>query len=172
MRIRAITFTARILVILASALIISCSSAPEAPPVPTKDSTAPQASKTNTPRIENPKDYIGKDVNSYAQKVNHKQQNNAVSCPACDLVNADLGRANLGAADLTRANLTQANLEGANLSGADLASASLTRANLKGANLAVADLRSTDPAGRSWHVYQRIADYPDKWANGHHVMLA
>ena len=95
------------LLILASALIISCSSAPE-------------ASKPNTPRIENPKDDVGKDVNSFAQRVNRKQQDNAVSCQECDLRRASLVGANLRGADLWQANLWQANLSGADLFGAHL----------------------------------------------------
>jgi len=81
------------LLMLASALIISCSSAPEAPSAPTKDSTTPEASKPNTPRMENPKDDVGKDVNSFAQRVNPKQQDNAVSCQECDLRGANLSGA-------------------------------------------------------------------------------
>ena len=84
------------LLILASALIISCSSAPEAPPAP----TTPEASKPNTPRIENPKDDVGKDVNSFAQRVNPKQQDNAVSCQECDLRGANLSGADLFGAHL------------------------------------------------------------------------
>ena len=128
------------LLILASALIISCSSAPEAPPAPTKDSTTPQASKPNTPRIENPKDDVGKDVNSFAQRVNRKQQDNAVSCQECDLRRASLVGANLRGADLSGANLWQANLSGADLSGANLSDADLEDALLKEANLSGADL--------------------------------
>ena len=107
MKIHKITFTAGMLLILASALIISCSSAPE-------------ASKPNTPRIENPKDDVGKDVNSFAQRVNRKQQDNAVSCQECDLRRASLVGANLRGADLSRASLWQANLSGADLFGAHL----------------------------------------------------
>ena len=107
MKIHKITFTAGMLLILASALIISCSSAPE-------------ASKPNTPRIENPKDYVGKDVNSFAQRVNRKQQDNAVSCQECDLRGASLVGANLRGADLSGASLWQANLSGADLFGAHL----------------------------------------------------
>jgi len=107
MKIHKITFTAGMLLILASALIISCSSAPE-------------ASKPNTPRIENPKDDVGKDVNSFAQRVNRKQQDNAVSCQECDLRRASLVGANLRGADLWQANLWQANLSGADLFGAHL----------------------------------------------------
>ena len=92
------------LLILASALIISCSSAPE-------------ASKPNTPRIENPKDYVGKDVNSFAQRVNPKQQDNAVSCQECDLRRASLVGANLRGADLSGASLSGADLFGAHLDG-------------------------------------------------------
>ena len=102
---------------LASALIISCSSAPEAPSAPTKDSTTPEASKPNTPRIENPKDDVGKDVNSFAQRVNRKQQDNAVSCQECDLRGASLVGANLSGADLSGANLSGADLFGAHLDG-------------------------------------------------------
>ena len=107
MEIHKITFTAGMLLILASALIISCSSAPE-------------ASKPNTPRIENPKDDVGKDVNSFAQRVNPKQQDNAVSCQECDLRRASLVGANLRGADLSGASLWQANLSGADLFGAHL----------------------------------------------------
>jgi len=107
MKIHKITFTAGMLLILASALIISCSSAPE-------------ASKPNTPRIENPKDDVGKDVNSFAQRVNRKQQDNAVSCQECDLRRASLVGANLRGADLSGASLWQANLSGADLFGAHL----------------------------------------------------
>ena len=107
------------IVMLAGAVACGTSAAPEAPPFPAKDSTTPQASKPNTPRIENPQGYVGQDVNSFAKRVNSKQQDNqdnAVSCPSCDLVNADLSGANL-----TEANLTGAKLDGvlgANFTGA------------------------------------------------------
>ena len=103
MKIHKITFTAGMLLILASALIISCSSAPE-------------ASKPNTPRIENPKDDVGKDVNSFAKRVNRKQQDNAVSCQECDLRKASLVGANLRGADLFGAHLD--GVIGADFSGA------------------------------------------------------
>ena len=108
------------LLMLASALIISCSSAPEAPSAPTKDSTTPEASKPNTHRIENPKDDVGKDVNSFAQRVNLKQQDKAVSCQECGLRGASLVGANLSGADLSGAKLFSANLSGADLFGAHL----------------------------------------------------
>ena len=118
------------LLILTSALITRCSSAPEAPPAPTKDSTTPQASKPNTPRIENSKDDVDKDVNSFAQRVNRKQQDNAISCQESDLRGASLVGANLSGADLSGAKLFSANL-----SGADLSEANLTETDLFGAHL-------------------------------------
>ena len=60
-----IALAAWMLLILASTviigLIISCSSASEAPPAPTKDSTTPQ-------------NVVGKGVNSFAQRVNPKNR--------------------------------------------------------------------------------------------------
>ena len=127
MKIHKITFTAGMLLILTSALITRCSSAPEAPPAPTKDSTTPQ-------------NVVGKDVNSFAQRVNPKQQGNTVSCRECDLRGASLVGANLTGADLSGANLWQANLKGASLDSADLTEVDLEDALLNGANLSGADL--------------------------------
>ena len=151
-----ITSMVALLLILASTLIIRCSPAPEATPAPTTDS---ETTSTTAP--------LGKDVDSFAQRVNPEQQGNAASCQECDLRGASLVEANLKGADLSGANLWQANLkgaslasanlteadledallEGANLSGADLSGAKLFEANLKGANLSGTNLRGADLFG-------------------------
>ena len=58
-----------------------------------------------------------------------------LSCPFCDLSNAQLAGRDLTDANLQGANLTGADLSGANLSGAILSRANLTNANLANANL-------------------------------------
>ena len=120
------------LTLVVAGLVIGCSSASEAPPAPTKDSTTSQASNPNTFGIENPRTDVGKDINSFAQRVNLKQQDNAVSCQECDLRGASLVGANLSGADLSGAKLFLAKLSRADLSGANLADADLFGADLSG----------------------------------------
>ena len=87
---------------LASAQIISCSSAPSATPMPTL--TKAEALLKMAQAGANLKD--------------------------ADLSGADLFRAKLPGADLTGANLVWTDLSGADLSGADLSGADLLGANL------------------------------------------
>src|SRR5215210_4697714 len=65
-----------------------------------------------------------------------------VSCPGCDLHDAELKRRDLTGANLAGANLTFATLHAAKLQGADLTGAILTDANLN-----LADLRNAKLAG-------------------------
>ena len=69
MNIHKLTFMAGMLLILASVLIIGCSSAAESPSAPKEEFTT--STKPNT---------VGKDVHSFAQKANPKQQDDLVSC--------------------------------------------------------------------------------------------
>ena len=97
---------------MASALIISCSSAPSATPMPTL--TKAEALLKMAQAGANLKD---------------------ADLSGADLTGAYLFRAKLPGADLTGANLTGANLVWTNLSGADLSGADLSGADLLGANL-------------------------------------
>src|SRR5437868_3253994 len=65
-----------------------------------------------------------------------------VSCPGCDLHNAELKRRDLTGANLAGADLTFATLHAATLQGADLTGAKLTDANLN-----LADLRNAKLTG-------------------------
>ena len=112
MRIRPIALTAGMLLILASALIISCSSAPSVTPMPTL--TKAEALLKMAQAGANLKD--------------------------ADLSGADLSDRILQAADLSGAYLFRADLSGAYLNGADLSSATLIWTNLSGADLSGADL--------------------------------
>ena len=107
MRIRPIALTAGMLLILASALIISCSSAPSVTPMPTL--TKAEALLKMAQAGANLKD--------------------------ADLSGADLSDRILQAADLSGAYLFRADLSGAYLNGADLSSATLIWTNLSGADL-------------------------------------
>jgi len=130
MNIHKLTFMAGMLLILASVLIVGCSSAAELPSGPTTSITKPYT--------------VGKDVHSFAQRVSPKPQDDAVTCQECDLSLASLVGANLSGADLSGADLSGADLSGADLSDSDLLGASLWLANLREANLVGADLTGID----------------------------
>lgn len=134
MNIHKLTFMPGMLLILTSVLIIGCSSATESPSAP-KEEVTTSISKPTT---------VGKDVHSFAQRVNPKQQDDVVSCQECDLKMASLVGANLRGADLSGANLSGADLSGADLSDSDLSGASLWLVNLRGASLVGADLTEID----------------------------
>ena len=102
MRTGTIALTAGMLLILASALIISCSSAPSATPMPTL--TKAEALLKMARAGANLKD---------------------ADLSGADLAGAYLFRAKLPGADLTGANLVWTDLSGADLSGADLLGANL-----------------------------------------------
>lgn len=70
-----------------------------------------------------------------------------LSCPFCDLSNAQLAGRDLTDANLQGANLTGADLSGANLSGAIVSRANLTNANLTNANLGRSDRGPADLVG-------------------------
>jgi len=133
MNIHKLTFMPGMLLILTSVLIIGCSSAAESPSAPKEEFTASTSPNT-----------VGKDVHSFAQRVNPKQQDDVVSCQECDLKMASLVGANLRGADLSGANLSGADLSGADLSDSDLSGASLWLVNLRGASLVGADLTEID----------------------------
>jgi hypothetical protein len=135
MNIHKLTFMPGMLLILTSVLIIGCSSATESPSAP-KEEVTTSISKPTT---------VGKDVHSFAQRVNPKQQDDVVSCQECDLKMASLVGANLRGADLSDSDLSGAslwlvNLRGASLVGADLTEIDLEKALLQEANLSRADL--------------------------------
>jgi hypothetical protein len=135
MNIHKLTFMPGMLLILTSVLIIGCSSATESPSAP-KEEVTTSISKPTT---------VGKDVHSFAQRVNPKQQDDVVSCQECDLKMASLVGANLSGADLSDSDLSGAslwlvNLRGASLVGADLTEIDLEKALLQEANLSRADL--------------------------------
>ena len=135
MNIHKLTFMPGMLLILTSVLIIGCSSATESPSAP-KEEVTTSISKPTT---------VGKDVHSFAQSVNPKQQDDVVSCQECDLSLASLVGANLRGADLSDSDLSGAslwlvNLRGASLVGADLTEIDLEKALLQEANLSRADL--------------------------------
>ena len=102
MRIRPIALTAGMLLILASALIISCSSAPSVTPMPTL--TKAEALLKMAQAGANLKD---------------------ADLSGAYLFRADLSGAYLNGADLSSATLIWTNLSGADLSGADLLGANL-----------------------------------------------
>ena len=119
MRIRPIALTAGMLLILASALIISCSSAPSV----TAMSTLTKAEALL------------------------KMAQAGANLKDADLSGADLSDRILQAADLSGAYLFRADLSGAYLNGADLSSATLIWTNLSGADLSGADLSGADLLG-------------------------
>ena len=130
MNIHKLTFMPGMLLILTSVLIIGCSSATESPSAP-KEEVTTSISKPTT---------VGKDVHSFAQRVNPKQQDDVVSCQECDLKMASLVGANLRGADLSESDLSGASLWLVNLRGASLVGADLTEIDLQEANLSRADL--------------------------------
>ena len=110
MRTGTIALTAGMLLILASGLIISCSSAPSAAPMPTL--TKAEALLKMARAGANLKD---------------------ADLSGADLSDRILQGTNLSGADLSGADLVWANLSGADLSGADLSGADLLGANLDNA---------------------------------------
>ena len=81
-------------------------------------------------------------TNVYAENLTHKRQlNDTLTCPNCDLSQANLNGRDLGEADLSGANLRYADLSKANLNGANLSGANLCGTNLRGADLSGANLR-------------------------------
>ena len=107
MRIRPIALTAGMLLILASALIISCSSAPSVTPMPTLTKAEALLKMAQAGANLKDADLSGADLSDRI-------------LPA-----ADLSGAYLNGADLSSATLIWTNLSGADLSGADLLGANL-----------------------------------------------
>ena len=97
---------------LASAQIISCSSAPPATPMPTLTKAEALLKMAQAGANLKDADLSGADLSDRILQA------------------ADLSGADLSGADLSSANLVWANLSGANLSGADLSGADLLGANL------------------------------------------
>ena len=102
---------------MASALIISCSSAPSATPMPTLTKAEALLKMAQAGANLKDADLSGADLSDRILQT-------------ADLSGAYLFRAKLPGADLTGANLTGANLVWTNLSGADLSGADLLGANL------------------------------------------
>ena len=107
MRIRPIALTAGILLILASALIISCSSAPSVTPMPTLTKAEALLKMAQAGANLKDADLSGADLSDRILQA------------------ADLSGAYLNGADLSSATLIWTNLSGADLSGADLLGANL-----------------------------------------------
>ena len=139
------------LMMLVAGLAIGCSGAPEAPSQPSQNSSTVSDNKTgitptnaptkpNATGAETTTKDVGKDVNSFEQRVHPRQQDNEESCPGCNLVTADLSEANLAGANLTGTVLMSANLTEADLTGAEMKSVYLVDASLFGADLTRADL--------------------------------
>ena len=122
MRIRPIALTAGMLLILASALIISCSSAPSVTPMPTLTKAEALLKMAQAGANLKDADLSGADLSDRILQA------------------ADLSGAYLFRADLSGAYLFRADLSGAYLNGADLSSATLIWTNLSGADLSGADL--------------------------------
>ena len=127
MKVRPIALTAGMLLILASALIISCSSAPSATPMPTLTKAEALLKMAQAGADLKDADLSGADLSDRILQ--------AADLSGADLSGAYLFRAKLPGADLTGANLTGANLVWTDLSGADLSGADLSGADLLGANL-------------------------------------
>ena len=102
---------------LASAQIISCSSAPSATPMPTLTKAEALLKMAQAGANLKDADLSGADLSDRILQ-------------AADLSGADLSGADLTGAYLFRADLSSANLIWANLSGADLSGADLLGANL------------------------------------------
>ena len=134
MKMHKMTLIVAILMTLAFALIIGCGSDSERQ----SDSKAELTTSQIKPRT------VGKDVGSFVQRANLKEQDDSISCQECDLRLASLVEANLKKADLLRVDLGGADLSGADLSDADLGGASLWWAKLKGASLVGAKLIEID----------------------------
>ncbi len=177
MNIHKLTFMAGMLLILASVLIIGCSSAAELPSAPKEEFTT-STSKPNT---------VGKDVHSFAQRVNPKPQDGEmpkVKQPGTttmvrtnaqgeqevrnitnesrelfqnagwqiatdDSETEPVDVVSCQECDLSGADLSGANLKGADLLRANLSGADLSGANLSGADLSGADLSDSDLSGAS-----------------------
>ena len=107
MRIRPIALTAGMLLILASALIISCSSAPSVTPMPTLTKAEALLKMAQAGANLKDADLSGADLSDRILQA------------------ADLSGAYLNGADLSSATLIWTNLSGADLSGADLLGANL-----------------------------------------------
>ena len=122
MKVRPIALTAGMLLILASALIISCSSAPSATPMPTLTKAEALLKMAQAGANLKDADLSGADLSDRILQA------------------ADLSGADLSGADLSGAYLFRADLSGAYLNGADLSSATLIWTNLSGADLSGADL--------------------------------
>ena len=129
MRIRPIALTAGMLLILTSAQIISCSSAPSATPMPTLTKAEALLKMAQAGANLKDADLSGADLSDRILQA------------------ADLSGADLSGADLSGAYLFRAKLSGADLTGADLSSANLVWADLSGANLSEADLSGADLLG-------------------------
>jgi len=129
MRIRPIALIAGMLLMLASAQIISCNSAPSATPMPTLTKAEALLKMAQAGANLKDADLSGADLSERILQA------------------ADLSGADLSGADLTGAYLFRADLSGADLSGADLSSANLIWANLSGADLSGADLSGADLLG-------------------------
>ena len=119
MRTGTIALTAGMLLILASALIISCSSAPSDTPMPTLTKAEALLKMAQAGANLKDADLSGADLSDRILQ-------------AADLSGADLSGANLESARLDGANLSDAVLYHPNLTGADLRKANLVDANLDG----------------------------------------
>ena len=129
MRIRPIALIVGMLLMLASAQIISCSSAQPATPMPTLTKAEALLKMARAGANLKDADLSGADLSDRILQA------------------ADLSGADLSGADLTGAYLFRAKLPGADLTGADLTGADLVWANLSGANLSGADLSGADLLG-------------------------
>ena len=129
MRIRPIALIVGMLLMLASAQIISCSSASPATPMPTLTKAEALLKMAQAGANLKDADLSGADLSGRILQA------------------ADLSGADLSGANLTGAYLFRADLSGADLSRADLSSANLVWANLSGANLSGADLSGADLLG-------------------------
>ena len=129
MRIRPIALIVAMLLMLASAQIISCSSAPPATPMPTLTKAEALLKMAQAGANLKDADLSGADLSDRILQA------------------ADLSGADLSGADLTGAYLFRVKLPGADLTGADLTGADLVWANLSGANLSGADLSGADLLG-------------------------
>ena len=132
MKIRPIALTAGMFLILASALIISCSSAPSATPMPTLTKAEALLKMAQAGANLKDADLSGADL---SDRILQAADLSGADLSGADLTGTYLFRAKLPGADLTGADLTGANLVWTDLSGADLSGADLSGADLLGANL-------------------------------------
>ena len=117
MRIRPIALIVGMLLMLASAQIISCNSAPSATPMPTLTKAEALLKMARAGANLKDADLSGADLSERILQA------------------ADLSGADLSGADLTGAYLFRAKLPGADLTGANLVWTDLSGADLLGANL-------------------------------------